>query len=179
MKSGNAGKVQRHGVQYSGGGTTGETFRSVDWSNHSLGAVANWPLALLNSLNILYFTKHPMFIFWGDDQICFYNDAYLPSVLGKHPTATGQRGEECWPEIWSVIKPQIDMVLETGGATWYEEQFLPIIKNNVLEEMYWTYSYSPIILEDGTIGGVAVLGFGRYGPSPIAQRECGKCEDCP
>ena len=38
--------------------------------------------------------------------IQFYNDAYLPSFgRGKHPAAMGQRGADCWQEIWSIIQP--------------------------------------------------------------------------
>ena len=54
-----------------------------------------------------------MLLFWGQELIQFYNDAFRPSLgnNGKHHSALGQRGEECWQEIWSDIKPLIDHVL--------------------------------------------------------------------
>ena len=99
-----------------------------------------------------------MFLFWGKELICFYNDAYRPSLgmNGKHPNALGQRGEDCWPEIWDDIKPIIDSVFEGGEANWSEDQLLPIYRNGKLEDVYWTYSYSPVIDESGYVGGVFV-----------------------
>jgi len=99
-----------------------------------------------------------MLLFWGDDLIQFYNDAYRPSLgnEGKHPAALGQRGEECWPEIWTEIHPLIMQVQSTGEATWSEDQLLPIFRNGKLEEVYWTFSYSAALDDMGNQAGVLV-----------------------
>ncbi|HVK60624.1 MAG TPA: response regulator, partial [Bdellovibrionales bacterium] len=82
---------------------------------------------------------------------------YLPSFgIGKHPRAMGQRAIDCWPEIWSIIGPQIDTVMATGGSTWHVNAMVPIYRNGRVEEVYWTYSYSPIIGETGKPVGVLV-----------------------
>ena len=48
-----------------------------------------------------------MFLWCGPELVQFYNDAYIPSFgQGKHPAAMGQRGRDCWPEIWPIIGPQ-------------------------------------------------------------------------
>lgn len=141
-----------------GGGFTGDLFRSIDWSKHPMGECAQWPNALKTTLQILFHSQHPMFIWWGDDLHQFYNDAYLPSFgVGKHPLAMGQRGEDCWPEIWPIIKPQIDLVMRDGGSTWNENHLVPIFRNGKIEEVYWTYGYSPIFTDDGSIGGTLVI----------------------
>ena len=31
-----------------------------------------------------------------------------------------------------------------GGATWHENQLVPITRNGAREDVYWTYSYGPI-----------------------------------
>lgn len=141
-----------------GGGLTGELFRSIDWASHPLGPTQDWPIALLTSLQMLFHTQHPMFIWWGPELYQFYNDAYLPSFgRGKHPEAFGQRGEDCWPEIWSTIKPQIDLVMHEGGSTWHENQLLPIHRDGRLDDVYWSYGYSPIFDLDGRVAGTLVL----------------------
>ncbi len=68
-----------------------------------------------------------MFLFWAPELVCFYNDAYRPSLgkEGKHPNILGSRGEDYWQEIWPVIKPLIDQVLAGGEATWSEDQLIP------------------------------------------------------
>jgi signal transduction histidine kinase/ActR/RegA family two-component response regulator len=99
-----------------------------------------------------------MFLWWGPELIQFYNDAYLPSFgHGKHPAAMGQRGFECWQEIWSIIHPQIVDVMERGKASWNEDQLVPIYRNERLEDVYWTYGYSPVYDEMGSVGGVLVV----------------------
>ena len=99
-----------------------------------------------------------MFLFWGPDLTCFYNDAYRPSLGedGKHPYILGLPGKDAWPEIWHIIKPLIDQVVEEGKATWSEDQLIPIYRNGRIENVYWTFSYSRVIDEDGKHAGVFV-----------------------
>ena len=142
-----------------GGGEMGELTRSFDWSKTAIGTPDNWPQSLLTTVNIILNSRFPMFLWWGPELVQFYNDAYRPSLgnSGKHPTALGQRGIECWSEIWPIIKPLIDQVTLTGESTWSENQLIPIYRNNKLEDVYWTFSYSRIIDECGDAAGVLVI----------------------
>jgi len=85
-----------------------------------------------------------MFIWWGHDLIQFYNDAYSEYLAtnGKHPKALGQKGRDCWPEVWSVIDPLIEQVISGGESIWSEDQLIPIYRNDKLESVYWIYSDS-------------------------------------
>lgn len=141
-----------------GGGEMGQLIRTMDWTHHLLNSIEHWPQSLRTTLSIILHSRFPTFLFWGPELICFYNDAYRPSLgdAGKHPTALGQRGEMVWPEIWSSIKPLIDQVMLGGDAIWSEDQLLPINRNGQMEDVYWTYSYSPVHNELGDVGGVFV-----------------------
>ncbi|MEP6845321.1 MAG: PAS domain-containing protein [Panacibacter sp.] len=141
-----------------GGGETAKLIAAIDWTQTSLGSIESWPQSLYTTLSIILHSKFPMFLFWGPDLICFYNDAYRPSLGndGKHPSAMGSPGEDVWPEIWDIIKPLIDQVLNNGEATWSEDQLIPIYRNGHLEDVYWTFSYSPVNDESGKPGGVFV-----------------------
>ncbi|HMK04371.1 MAG TPA: PAS domain-containing protein, partial [Ferruginibacter sp.] len=141
-----------------GGGEMGKLTREKDWSNTSLGLPQTWPQSLRTTLSIILHSKFPMFLFWGDELTCFYNDAYRPSLGkdGKHPFILGMKGEEAWPEIWHIIKPLIDQVLTQGEATWSEDQLIPIYRNGKIEDVYWTFSYSPVNDESGKPSGVFV-----------------------
>ena len=141
-----------------GGGEMGAIIRSYDWSQKSLGAMEFWPQSLRTTLSIVINSKFPMFLFWGEELLCFYNDAYRPSLGndGKHPWAIGKPGHEVWPEIWPFIKPIIDNVLNGGEANWNEDQLLPIYRNGQMEDVYWTFSYSPVNDESGKPAGVFV-----------------------
>ena len=141
-----------------GGGEMGKLTREKDWSNTALGSPENWPQSLRTSLSIILNSKFPMFLFWGRELVCFYNDAYRPSLgkEGKHPAILGMKAEDAWAEIWNFISPLIEKVLANGEATWHEDQLLPIYRNGKMEDVYWTFSYSPVTDESGKPAGVFV-----------------------
>jgi PAS domain S-box-containing protein len=141
-----------------GGGKMGAAIRSKDWSRTSIGDLESWPQSLKTTLSIILHSRFPMFLWWGPELLCFYNDAYRPSLgkEGKHPFILGMPAEQAWPEIWTIIKPLIDQVLQKGEATWSEDQLIPIYRNNTLEDVYWTFSYSPVYDESDQRMGVFV-----------------------
>ncbi|MDF3021820.1 MAG: sensor hybrid histidine kinase [Steroidobacteraceae bacterium] len=138
----------------------GERIRAHAWEQGPLGAPDHWPQGLRTALRILLTTQHPIFIFWGPELICFYNDAYSRS-LGpeQHPSMLGQPARTQWPLIWDVIGPQIDQVMAGGAATWHENQKLVIHRHGKVEDIYWTYSYGPIDepTAPNNVGGVLVI----------------------
>ncbi len=135
-----------------------DLIRGLDWSKTTLGPVDEWPDTLITTVNMLLASRHPMFLWWGPELIQFYNDGYRPSIRAdKHPRAVGQRGADCWPEIWPIIGPQIESVMNEGNATWHENHLVPINRDGKLEEVYWTYSYSPIRNSAGLVEGTLVV----------------------
>lgn len=147
-------------VQFlTGGGEMGERIRNFNWASTSVGSIESWPQSLKTTISIIINSKFPMFLWWGNDLVQFYNDAYRPSLGndGKHPLALGQKGEDCWPEIWPIIKPLIDQVLAGGEATYNDDQLIPIFRNGKIEDVYWTFGYSPVKDESGNIAGVLVI----------------------
>ncbi|HEX2717848.1 MAG TPA: PAS domain-containing protein [Gemmatimonadaceae bacterium] len=133
--------------------------REFDWSATPLGPVESWSHALRTTVSTLLASRHPMFLFWGPEGVQFYNDAYRPSLAGggRHPRALGMRGCDFWVEIWDIIGPQIATVMGGGDATWHEDQLVPIERNGRIEEVYWTYSYSPVRDDDGSVAACLVV----------------------
>ena len=136
----------------------GALMRAHDWGSTPIGPPETWPQSLRTSVRLLLTSNHPMFIWWGSELIQFYNDAYR-RTLGpeRHPSALGQRGRECWDEIWDVVGPQIDLVMRGEGATWHVDQLVPLTRHGAWQEAWWTYSYSPIHDEHDGVGGVLVV----------------------
>ncbi|PBQ33908.1 PAS domain-containing sensor histidine kinase [Sphingobacteriaceae bacterium] len=141
-----------------GGEEMGELTRTFDWSQTSVGSPETWPQSLRTMVSTILRSKFPMFLWWGSDLVQFYNDAYRPSLGngGKHPSALGSKGVDTWQEIWPVIMPLIDSVLATGESTWSEDQLIPIYRNGRLEDVYWTFSYSLVLDDEGNNKGVLV-----------------------
>lgn len=136
----------------------GALIRSFDWEATSLGLPDGWPQSLRTTISIVLNNRFPMFLFWGDDLVCFYNDACRPILGndGKHPAALGRTAVGVWSEIWSVVKPFIDQVMAGGPAVWREDQLIPIYRNGRLEDVYWTYSFSPVADELNKVAGILV-----------------------
>ena len=141
------------------GGEMGRLMREKDWSLTPLGKPEGWPQSLRTTLNILLNSPFPMFLFWGDTLKSFYNDAYRPilGVDGKHPNILGLNGKESWAEIWDDIEPMLKVVTDQGESIWRENLMIPIFRNGQMEDVYWTFSYSPVKDESGRVSGVLVI----------------------
>jgi PAS domain S-box-containing protein len=140
-----------------GGGEMAALTRGIDWAATPLGAVATWSASLRTTVSTLLASRHAMFLWWGPELIQFYNDGYRPSLgPDRHPSALGARGRECWAEIWPIIGPEIDAILAGGEATWHEDHLVPITRGDRVDDVYWSYSYSPVLDDDGSVGGVLV-----------------------
>jgi PAS domain S-box-containing protein len=137
-----------------GGGEMGRRIAELDGAATPLGPLASWSTTLRTAVGICVTSRHPMVIWWGEQLMLLYNDAWIP-ILGpaKHP-ALGRPGREVWPEMWHIIGRQLTGVRETGEATWSDDQLLPADRFGYLEEAYFTYSYSPIRTDDGRVAGV-------------------------
>jgi PAS domain-containing protein len=154
------GPESGHWAFLAGGGEMGALMRAKDWSGTSLGRPGTWSQGLRAAVRLMLNTRHPMYIFWGADSACLYNDAFKQSIAPeRHPGSLGRPASEAWQEIWSIVGPQIEHVMDGHGDTWHENQLIPITRFGVREEVYWTYSYGPI--DDDTapsgVGGVLVI----------------------
>jgi signal transduction histidine kinase len=140
---------------FAGAGEMAGLIRGTDWSTSALGPFEAWPQSLRTAVSICLGSRHPIVLWWGPERWMFYNDGYRP-MLGnsKHPQFLGRPGQGCWAEIWDIIGPMMDQVIETGEATWSENLFLLMDRSGYLEETYYTFSYSPIRDETGRPSGI-------------------------
>ena len=143
-----------------GGGECGALVRAHDWGRSPLGPVEHWPVPLRTAVDICLESRYGMCVFWGTrpprppEYVAIYNDAYIPMLGAKHPDAIGMRLQDIWPEIWDLLEPMLAGVVESGNATWHEEQPLRLERDGFFEEAYFTYSFSPIRDESGAIAGI-------------------------
>jgi hypothetical protein len=140
-------------LSFPGDGEMARRMRAYPWASSPLGDPADWPASLRTACRICLTSRFPMIVWWGEELWFLYNDAYLPLLGNKHP-ALMRRGDQVWGEIWDTIGPMLDSVMHTGQATWSEDLLLPMDRHGYWEETYWTYSYSPLHDDDGTVRGV-------------------------
>jgi PAS domain S-box-containing protein len=140
-----------------GGGEMGALIRAQDWAATPLGAPGDWPQPLKTAAGLMLNSGYPMYIAWGEKFTQLYNDAYRP-ILGstKHPAALGSGTPHTFAEIWEYIGPMFRSVMESGKASTYVDQLLPLNRHGFAEECYFVFSYSPILDAKGFVGGVFV-----------------------
>ncbi len=138
----------------SGGGELGALIRAYPWESTALGPPDEWPQSLRVAIRIMLTSRQPFWIGWGEDLIFFYNDAYKSIIGGKHPEALGRPTKEVWREIWSDIAPMLETAMSGDQGTYVESQLLIMERYGYPEETYYTFSYSPIPNDDGSVGGI-------------------------
>ena len=135
-----------------------ERVRAFDWSATPLGPIGSWPASLKTAAGIMLNAVQPMVLWWGEELVQVYNDAFVPAFgIGRHPAALGQPAATFWDDTWPVIGPQAIAVLKGAAAAWYEDNRLPMVRNGRVEECYWSYTFTPVFDEDAIIRGVLVM----------------------
>jgi signal transduction histidine kinase len=138
-----------------GGGEMGTRMREMDWSRSPLGIPETWPQSLRSTLSMLLPSKAQIILFWGDEFIVLYNDAYRPVFGAKHPDALGLPGARAWSEIWdSQLHELLAGVVRTGEAFWAKDLLFELERYGFPEETYFDVSYDPVRVESGAVGGV-------------------------
>ncbi|ETK37624.1 SpoIIE family protein phosphatase [Microbispora sp. ATCC PTA-5024] len=148
-----AGRSGPRDLIFPGGSEMARRMREFAWEDTPMGDPAQWPASLRTAARICLTSRFPMIVWWGPGLRFLYNDAYLPLLGTKHP-ALATPGEHVWTEIWHIIGPMLESVTASGEATWSEDLLLPMNRHGYWEETYWTYSYSPLHDDDGTVRGV-------------------------
>jgi PAS domain S-box-containing protein len=139
-----------------GGGELGELIRSADWTCTPLGPREAWPQSLRTAVNVVLANRFPMALLWGPELLLLYNDAYRLIAADKLPRALGRSTLEVWSEVWLANEPVITAVFDRGETVYLEDQLFPINRRGYVEDAYFTLSYGPVHLEDGTVGGALV-----------------------
>ncbi|HZQ00283.1 MAG TPA: response regulator [Reyranella sp.] len=134
-------------------GELADLIRARDWAATPLGRPENWSPSLRTAVEIMVTASQPIWIGWGDDLICLYNDACKSFLAGKHPWALGQPAREVWHEAWERIGPVIAAAMK-GASSGHVEGF----------------SCSRILAGDGTVGGVFCIG------TDVPKMERGRAE---
>ncbi|MBC2773024.1 PAS domain-containing protein [Rhizobium sp. AQ_MP] len=130
-----------------------EEIRAFDWGATSLGPIDTWPMSLMTTLRLVLMTRQPMCFWWGDELLQFHNDAYLPMLAGRETSALGQPFRDYWADVWEGIEPFVRRA-QSGEGTWMENLPLQIRRDGVMQDSFWTFSYSPLYDDQGLIAGL-------------------------
>src|SRR4051794_6478991 len=149
--------MPRRALDRPGHGPEARAVLAFPWATTPLGPVDSWPDQLRLLVQVVLSSGFPMMIVWGREYTQLYNDAFRPILgTGKHPGALGRSARETWAEIWDEIGPLFDSVF-AGEAVWNADHRLLINRNGYDEEVFFTYSYSPIHDDSDFVAGLLVV----------------------
>ena len=135
------------------GGRTGAEIRAHDWSATSIGPPERWPQSLRSALSLILSCPTAMFLAWGPDLLCFYNDAYRPILGYRLPDALGQPFRAVWASIWDEIGPLVEATL-AGESQTVTDVMLDLSREGRPEQGWWSFTYSPAYDEAGAVSGL-------------------------
>ncbi|MDM9627675.1 PAS domain S-box protein [Rhizobium sp. S152] len=124
------------------------------WDDSILGHPSRWPACLASALDIMLPSHAQIVMFWGEQYVALYNDAYAPSIGLRHPRAFGRPARENWSELWDDLEPLLRHVLETGETVSAKDRPFYIERHGHPENVYFDISYSAIRDERGKVRGV-------------------------
>jgi signal transduction histidine kinase len=140
------------------GGEMGRLCRELDWGGTALGPVESWPQSLRTASGMVVAQGIAQNLCWGPDLLQIYNDAYREIMADKHPEGLGRSVLWSWSEIREDIEPLFHRV-QQGETVFFKDLLLRIRRRGAVEDAYFTFSYSPVRIESGEVGGVLINAF--------------------
>jgi PAS domain S-box-containing protein len=130
-----------------------QRMHGTDWSATPLGPLSAWSAVLKAFVDMVLSSKQPMFLAWGADRTLIYNDAYVPLLGRKHPTALGRPFLEVWAEVRETLTPLFDQVFD-GKAIEMNDIVLSLDRHKGPQEAHFAFSYTPVRGENGEVCGL-------------------------
>ncbi len=125
---------------------------SFDWAANPLGPQEGWCPELRTVVEQVLDSGFPKAVCWGPSLITIHNDAFRP-ILGDKPNALGRPFYDVWAEAWDEIGP-IANKAKRGESTFISDFPLTINRSGEPEDCHFTFCYSPLRLNDGSVGGM-------------------------
>src|ERR1700733_8791378 len=130
-----------------------DRIRAHDWGATPLGPIEDWSETLVTTVNLMLHSPFPTILSWGPAMVFLYNDAAIPTLMGKHPSALGGLYRDVFHEAWNLVSADLEACFYRGVTAVRDNMFIPIFLNGVLEDHYWSYSLIPVY-ENASIAGV-------------------------
>ena len=131
----------------------GALIRATDWSKTAIGPPSSWPQTLRTTVSLCLAAELPMAVVWGPQATQIYNDAYRRYVGSAHPEALGGSFRKTWERAWHAIGEPFERAAR-GDACHLENRPMFLDRSGYPEEVFFTFSLSPIRDERGQVGGV-------------------------
>ncbi|MEA3106245.1 MAG: hypothetical protein QOI88_850 [Gammaproteobacteria bacterium] len=120
-----------------------EAILAIDWSATELGQPAAWPQSLRSIVALIFASGKPMFVVWGSSRTLLYNDAYVPLLGSKHPSALGQPFFSVWPNAQNELSPLFDRLFGSMVVD-LDDISITFDRDEGAPDAHFALSYTPI-----------------------------------
>lgn len=127
-------------------------FRSIDWAKTPLGPMDSWSPQLRCIVNMILNDHRHAVLFWGDEAIMIYNEAYIELIGVMHP-CMGQSAPVVARDFWPYFKPLIERIKTTGKTFSNLDMPLFLDRHGFLEEAFFSFQFIPILDTSGCVAG--------------------------
>jgi PAS domain S-box-containing protein len=156
-RKGEMPKTTEHLAWPAGKGDMATRVRTFDWTRTPLGPIETWPASLRIAVQNALDSGLPTYIWWGPDLIQIYNDATSKILRDRYPSALGQPARDVWADAWPVVGPLCEQVLATGEPITADDLPVELERNEASEIATFTFNYSALRDEDGSIAGMQAI----------------------
>ncbi len=122
-----------------------------DWVHSGLAESA--PLELRTVLTMMLDCPEPLWISWGPDNLFYFNDAFAPWMGNKLAGAMATPVRVVWHDVWEELGGAIADAM-AGTHRTFRNLRVFMDRDGTRRETFWTFSYSPIRVADGSVGGI-------------------------
>lgn len=131
-----------------------EVVASLDWASRTIGPPGTWPPLLKQSFDQILADARPIAIFWGDQYILLYNEAFSKLCGSLDTKLMGKPIEIAWPESGTKLK-DVMMTTAKHPRSIVEDEwrsFMVKAEEDTVEELYIKWSLVPITDGDSVVG---------------------------
>ncbi|MET1023221.1 MAG: PAS domain-containing protein [Pseudoxanthomonas sp.] len=139
-----------------GNSAMADKVRAHDWSATVLGPFEQWPGALRAAVNLMLNSPESMYLVWGDALTFLYNDTYTPILGPRADKALGAPLKELWADAWDAVRGPIEAALR-GEPQSFADVPIEMNRYGQPEQTWWTFSFTPVYLDDGHVGGALCI----------------------
>ncbi|KAJ8106956.1 hypothetical protein OPT61_g9196 [Boeremia exigua] len=125
-------------------------FRDTDWAQTPLGDLRCWSSELRCMVNMMLNDSYPAILFWGEEAVMIYNEAYIQLLGVLHP-CMGKSARIHTGNHWPTFTPIIEHIKKTGTSLREHDVALFIDRHGFLEETYWSFQFKPVLDKEGRI----------------------------
>ncbi len=135
-----------------------EVINTKDWCNTPIGCQDAWPQFLISNIYTVLFSNSPVFLLWGAQNFCFYNDSFYKSfgAVIEPKEKLGAPAADCLLQLWPIINPIVIQVLKHGDIITSPPKKIALLINGIAAITTISFTVIPMDSSARTHGGVLV-----------------------